>query len=85
MIVHDQNGEYAFGIEGETAPARAFFVYIRTEDLHSFIFANQKCCSINMIHALAIEESDAITCFMDDVFEFEKPVEAKAEEVQNNG
>lgn len=85
LIVHDCNGDYAFGIKGVESPTKAFFIYARTEDMHSFIFAYKKCGSVNVVHELAFEECDAITCFMDDILKFDQQVETDIKEGNEDG
>lgn len=59
MILSDKNGCYAFGIKDIKSPAKAIFVYLRTAKLHTFIFAHQEACSVNMLLDLVREEKDA--------------------------
>lgn len=68
ILIEDRNGLVAFGIKDVASPAAAILIYLRTENIHTFIFGCQKSCSVSMFHAMALEQYDAVTYVMDDIF-----------------
>ena len=61
LLVQDQNGLWAFGIEDVESPADAILIYFRTATLHSFVCGCQKTCSLQMFRAMPpewLDESD---------------------------
>ena len=68
MILEDSNGLYAFGIKDTPSPAKAIFMYVLTNSMHTFVFGYETACSVNIIHALSLEEKDAVYHCMRDMF-----------------
>ena len=73
MLIEDNNGIYAFGIKDAAPPAKAFFMYILTNSMHTFVFGYEHACSVNIIHALSLEKEDAVYHCMKDMFSVPQP------------
>lgn len=68
MIVSDGSSIlYSFGIKGSEAvtPIKSMLIYVRTEQVHTFIFASRECNSIKMSYTLVEQNADAISLLMD--------------------
>lgn len=68
MIVEDSNGLYAFGMKDTPSPAKAILIYLLTNTMHTFVFGYETACSVNIIHALSLEEKDAVYHCMREMF-----------------
>lgn len=68
MIFEDSNGTYSLGIKGEISSIKGIFIYIRTKEMHTFIFGNEKASSIKVIYKEAVETEDAISYCVLDIF-----------------
>ena len=68
LLVEDQNGLYAFGMDGVEAPAEMLFLYFRTERHHGFVFADRDGCSVRLLPAMAGVVQDDLVPHMADMF-----------------
>ena len=68
LMVKDQNGLHAFGMDGVEPPAKTLFLYFRTEQHHGFVFADQDSCSVRLLPAMAGVVQDDLVPHMADMF-----------------
>lgn len=68
MILEDSNGLYAFGMKDTPSLGKAIFMYVLTNSMHTFVFGYETACSVNIIHALSLEDKDAVYHCMRDMF-----------------
>lgn len=68
MIIQGQDALYAFGVKDVPPPVRAMCIYLRTENLHSFVFFSNEAKSIDVVHTVVAGPRDAITCYMANMF-----------------
>ena len=67
LLVEDQNGLYAFGMEGVEPPAKMLFLYFRTEQHHGFVFADRDGCSVRLLPAMTGVVQDDLVPHMADL------------------
>ncbi len=80
MIISDENSLiYSFGIRDteERSPIKRMIIYVRTANVHTFIFASRDADSICMSYSLAYEDMDAISHVMGGLFPALSKVSAK--------
>jgi hypothetical protein len=68
LLVEDQNGLYAFGVDGVEPPAPMLFLYFRTEQYHGFVFADRDGCSVRLLPAMQGVIQDDLVPHMADMF-----------------
>ena len=68
LMVKDQNGLYAFGMDGVEPPAKMLFLYFRTEQHHGFVFADRDGCSVRLLPAMEGVVQDDLVPHMADMF-----------------
>ena len=67
IIMQDSCGINAFGIEGVQAPAKAFYIYVRTSS-NTFIYAFYSADEGSEQYSLSLSGSEAISHCMDEIF-----------------
>ena len=67
LLVEDQNGLYAIGMDGVEPPAKILFLYFRTEQHHGFVFADRDGCSVRLLPAMAGVVQDDLVSHMADM------------------
>lgn len=68
LIAEDENGTYTFGIKSIEPIMKSIFIYIRTKNMHCFVFGSSESNSAKMFFELADDEKDAVTNCMDSLF-----------------
>ena len=65
LLIQDQNGLWAFGVEDVESPANAILIYFRTETIHAFVCGCQETCSLQTFRAMLLEWLDEFDFLME--------------------
>lgn len=85
MIIQSRDDLYAFGFKDVLPPVKALYMYLRTESLHIFVFFSNEAKPIDVVYQVTAEPRDAITCYMENMFDITAAKTTNMEGDEGNG